>query len=143
MYLLNHLGQFSCTHPALWFTFHYVSIKSVKQWTKFSAVTNLHSTMYLLNRCQTALLRVIIHNLHSTMYLLNLWLRHTVIKSLVHLHSTMYLLNLRTDLYKTSRSLFTFHYVSIKSSKGRPLKVGNDNLHSTMYLLNQVRHYQI
>ena len=53
------------------FTFHYVSIKSVRHSKGETGCCNLHSTMYLLNPSPTFSPDGDRHNLHSTMYLLN------------------------------------------------------------------------
>ena len=61
---------------------------------------------------------------------------------MTNLHSTMYLLNRskRNRYHFTSK--FTFHYVSIKSSRFfRNLLENHKNLHSTMYLLNRCQMY--
>ena len=76
---------------------------------------HLHSTMYLLNQCD---------NIHS---------RHEPL----HLHSTMYLLNPYLKIPSETYYLFTFHYVSIKSSCGYNKENAYIDLHSTMYLLNR------
>ena len=99
------------------FTFHYVSIKSGKTETWKSYISNLHSTMYLLNRRQGSASLVIDADLHSTMYLLNLHLIYLILVKIKHLHSTMYLLNPKQRT--TARG-------------------GERDLHSTMYLLNQI-----
>ena len=53
------------------------------------------------------------------------------------LHSTMYLLNLKNrKWFYANNSVFTFHYVSIKSLSKTKAEIGNFYLHSTMYLLN-------
>ena len=116
MYLLNHEG-FTVWITPMEFTFHYVSIKSIRSlwshrtdWSRFTFhYVSIKSTNLLrLNWC--------LEDLHSTMYLLNL-----MIFSRPHVNS----------------KLFTFHYVSIKSHI-RELDVRFFlNLHSTMYLLNR------
>ena len=53
------------------FTFHYVSIKSQAQTKKYITLSNLHSTMYLLNRPLLQEYLSLHKDLHSTMYLLN------------------------------------------------------------------------
>ena len=76
--------------------------------------------------------------LHSTMYLLNHLSQNTAGDLLSDLHSTMYLLNPSAAAKITiTDSLFTFHYVSIKSSKLDVWEYTDVYLHSTMYLLNQ------
>ena len=55
-------------------------------------------------------------NLHSTMYLLNLFEEGNGRVRCMYLHSTMYLLNPKSDnKVNLFSSIFTFHYVSIKS----------------------------
>ena len=121
------------------FTFHYVSIKSLKRSRKTALIIYLHSTMFLLNLfaviasyfkfipftfhyvsikskysiCMSYSSRVY---LHSTMFLLNPSLRLYPIHSHPNLHSTMFLLNQMTQ----SASLDT-----------------QKHLHSTMFLLNR------
>ena len=143
MYLLNRCGDDWRISAVLRFTFHYVSIKSVKSAWANLLIGNLHSTMYLLNRtakflCQfwfwhlhstmyllnpiaTITSKVLNTDLHSTMYLLNQWDRKGGAGDRSHLHSTMYLLNLTTTA---------------------PITTVQKHLHSTMYLLNhnQRRH---
>ena len=53
------------------FTFHYVSIKSQLFPTLFLLSRHLHSTMYLLNLRMADMDHTQSWNLHSTMYLLN------------------------------------------------------------------------
>ena len=53
------------------FTFHYVSIKSVKEGQGIPCWVHLHSTMYLLNLYRAKNRLSVRANLHSTMYLLN------------------------------------------------------------------------
>ena len=53
------------------FTFHYVSIKSYIIRDREGGNTNLHSTMYLLNRNHVTVQPAPHGDLHSTMYLLN------------------------------------------------------------------------
>ena len=93
MYLLNP----QVTGPladAIKFTFHYVSIKSLSQNTAGDLLSDLHSTMYLLNPY--------VFNPQFMLY--------------VHLHSTMYLLNPKAvEKEDVLLDKFTFHYVSIKS----------------------------
>ena len=71
------------------------------------------------------------------MYLLNQ--KDRVIKENDHanLHSTMYLLNPMLLAIVSAESVFTFHYVSIKSLSKTKADMGNFYLHSTMYLLNR------
>ena len=76
------------------FTFHYVSIKSKSIDTNYMEWCYLHSTMYLLNPISAKFLLSPVPDLHSTMYLLNRWC---------------------VRWWTSSKSWFTFHYVSIKS----------------------------
>ena len=61
------------------FTFHYVSIKSKRPPRWESWRTNLHSTMYLLNRRSHKRRAPGYQDLHSTMYLLNPVPQHLII----------------------------------------------------------------
>ena len=49
----------------------------------------------------------------------------------------MYLLNQYYTILHINHNVFTFHYVSIKSDMGGTDKIGQADLHSTMYLLNR------
>ena len=117
MYLLNPDYDDRDSSVIKVFTFHYVSIKStLKLKTGRPILTDLHSTMYLLNPEQgdkityelkftfhyvsiKSVLRFVIarcvKDLHSTMYLLNPALILMVELGEAYLHSTMYLLNHR------------------------------------------------
>ena len=54
----------------------------------------------------------------------------------INLHSTMYLLKHNRDKEILKRdTLFTFHYVSIKTIQQREVNSVFSHLHSTMYLL--------
>ena len=94
MYLLKHATG-APTNSIIEFTFHYVSIKTMKI---------LFFTLYLLH-------------LHSTMYLLKHFVQYNRPQIYPHLHSTMYLLkhNNPTTIQCYSAK-FTFHYVSIKTN---------------------------
>ena len=81
------------------------------------ACFHLHSTMYLLNRATQSRATEWWKYLHSTMYLLNPMEQITTGITDLNLHSTMYLLNLYWDSMTCKPSVvFTFHYVSIKST---------------------------
>ena len=95
------------------YTFHYVSIKTWNNAQLGQDENNLHSTMYLLKR-NLALLA----GTH-----------------LPYLHSTMYLLKHDRGWRLLCRPLFTFHHVSIKTSKLKVQWWSDRYLHSTMYLL--------
>ena len=56
--------------------------------------------------------------------------------AITHLHSTMYLLNPEKFPMLPLVSVFTFHYVSIKSLVQLLSLAILTDLHSTMYLLN-------
>ena len=115
MYLLN-LSIFYRERSRQQFTFHYVSIKSAGTAINYNNITNLHSTMYLLNHCAKFRLHRQCRNLHSTMYLLNLSEYIRVNGKYYYLHSTMYLLNRsHSRCFCLQVPSFTFHYVSIKS----------------------------
>ena len=70
------------------------------------------------------------------MYLLNLPLLSKPTAEVRYLHSTMYLLNPDSIAPIIENIIFTFHYVSIKSSHSKAQWNHHLNLHSTMYLLN-------
>ena len=72
--------------------------------------------MYLLKRSCYEVKGELNVNLHSTMYLLKPYTLHN--KSLFYqdLHSTMYLLKLIHSVESIAKSVFTFHYVSIKTN---------------------------
>ena len=98
------------------FTFHYVSIKSATQNGEVDS-TNRFTFHYVSIKS-----KVIAHKelspfyLHSTMYLLNLFEEGNGRVRCMYLHSTMYLLNPKSDnKVNLFSSIFTFHYVSIKS----------------------------
>ena len=98
------------------FTFHNVSINSVRK--RLRKITNfyLHSIMYLLIRTRLKRQIILLTNLHSIMYLLIRRKGRNTSKSLLDLHSIMYLLILPT-VRKSALYffLFTFHNVSINS----------------------------
>ena len=98
--------------------------------------------MYLLNLLDDYKGQDCVIYLHSTMYLLNQEVWEWSIVLIINLHSTMYLLNrAQFAAFSSSASVFTFHYVSIKSvSLVRPPYMMLD-LHSTMYLLNRVPYW--
>ena len=52
------------------FTFHHVSIKTIKAGKMELEDVHLHSTMYLLKLCHNSHLSALVPHLHSTMYLL-------------------------------------------------------------------------
>ena len=115
MYLLKHATG-APTNSIIEFTFHYVSIKTMKILFFTLYLLHLHSTMYLLKlpaiskitsfysvftfhyvsiKTKTRLsVRSIQNYLHSTMYLLKQFRSVNVAIQLVYLHSTMYLLKL-------------------------------------------------
>ena len=75
----------------------------------------LHSTMYLLKRGQHRRHIQSHMYLHSTMYLLKRKGGVTDVRTDFDLHSTMYLLKLPDEPDELLSSVFTFHYVSIKT----------------------------
>ena len=118
------------------FTFHYVSIKTFSLLCRNYFQTYLHSTMYLLKRCTSVPGCVACIHLHSTMYLLKLYVLYMIKNVVLYLHSTMYLLKLSSSVSSyIKRSLFTFHYVSIKTRFFIGYLQNISYLHSTMYLL--------
>ncbi len=54
-----------------------------------------------------------------------------------NLHSTMYLFQLIPTSSIRSKTLFTFHYVSISTTVPRLTALGLADLHSTMYLFQR------
>ena len=113
MYLLKHATG-APTNSIIEFTFHYVSIKTMKILFFTLYLLHLHSTMYLLKRIPSCCIYTCICNLHSTMYLLKQEKPSLIIPDLKYLHSTMYLLKLLAYTLVLLLSRFTFHYVSIK-----------------------------
>ena len=136
MYLLKHATG-APTNSIIEFTFHYVSIKTMKILFFTLYLLHLHSTMYLLKlpaiskitsfysvftfhyvsiKTKTRLsVRSIQNYLHSTMYLLKPSLPVFLYLPQTNLHSTMYLLKQRKIVRTCHIMLFTFHYVSIKT----------------------------
>ena len=98
------------------FTFHYVSIKSAEVCPSEVYTANLHSTMFLLNP----------KKLLGVYHYANGFTFHYVsIKS-------------TTSVIMGGLTLtFTFHYVSIKSMLSGKGMSAEQNLHSTMFLLNR------
>ena len=95
--------------------------------------------MYLLNLLDDYKGQDCVIYLHSTMYLLNQEVWEWSIVLIINLHSTMYLLNrAQFAAFSSSASVFTFHYVSIKSLWITYLTESIFYLHSTMYLLNHI-----
>ena len=104
------------TYP-LRFTFHYVSIKSWKNFSGNFPGLNLHSTMFLLNpeeEVATKPVRIIFTFHYVSIKSL---LPHIRPRRQPYLHSTMFLLNLFP--------------LSLSQCRSR-------NLHSTMFLLNHL-----
>ena len=97
----------------VFFTFHYVSIKTSKDCIYIVFASALHSTMSLLK------------------LLIKIFRRGSIIT----LHSTMSLLKLETREKRWILSSFTFHYVSIKTLKNERTSAIVYTLHSTMSLL--------
>ena len=164
------------------FTFHHVSIKTGKEDAIMLGIAYLHSTMFLLKPSSRSDCLSFFIYLHSTMFLLKpkiLWrsvrscpdlhstmflLKHLPalqnVCSVVYLHSTMFLLKPKGSdscgtakaftfhhvSIKTSRPLristhitgFTFHHVSIKTIQIYPACHNKSYLHSTMFLLKPV-----
>ncbi len=98
------------------FTFHYVSIKTIAADLSKTELANLHSTMYLLKHYLSSVFLHLKHNLHSTMYLLK---------------------PNASFIFSQQKSIFTFHYVSIKTIVVIHSYSYKKNLHSTMYLLKR------
>ena len=120
------------------FTFHNVSINSLKKYPKKSTKVYLHSTMFLLIHVlilESAWKYLHLHstmfllilpfpsginpeesNLHSTMFLLIQIHCNIFMRLYCNLHSTMFLL-IQSSVQPCSlkHSLFTFHNVSINS----------------------------
>ena len=94
MYLLNQLPSAQMQRGVPWFTFHYVSIKSINPTQHLNQIYYLHSTMYLLN----------LHGL--------------VFPFLPQAQFTFHYVSIKSPLPIVDRQQivwFTFHYVSIKS----------------------------
>ena len=117
MYLLNPYLTKPSGYKANKFTFHYVSIKSRQEHHCWQAQSNLHSTMYLLNRLQDNAPTADQQDLHSTMYLLN-HVAWCVVVSL-KIAFTFHYVSIKSQAscyQKPFYQVFTFHYVSIKST---------------------------
>ena len=98
---------------------------------------HLHSTMFLLNRRWSARTTNTMLNLHSTMFLLNL---QSQTPSHYHSLFTFHYVSIKSsnnDIMYVKSTEFTFHYVSIKSTTAQTQKILDANLHSTMFLLNR------
>ena len=121
------------------FTFHYVSIKTYDRCRPAHQNSYLHSTMYLLKRGQHRRHIQSHMYLHSTMYLLKRKGGVTDVRTDFDLHSTMYLLKLPDEPDELLSSVFTFHYVSIKTKCILFFHRCFLYLHSTMYLLKHTK----
>ena len=120
----------------VWFTFHYVSIKSALGCKRYMYETEFTFHYVSIKSLNTKNITAVTFNLHSTMYLLNPSVVFTLYIKMINLHSTMYLLNRVSFIASMYYFIFTFHYVSIKSRWAWRCSLGIWYLHSTMYLLN-------
>ncbi len=78
-------------------------------------------------------------DLHSTMYLFQLLYFIILLCTSIHLHSTMYLFQPDFFTNFVFSDLFTFHYVSISTSRSERQPWDGLHLHSTMYLFQLPR----
>ena len=126
MFLLIRRRENGYKHERITFTFHNVSINSLRLRTIWSPKLYLHSTMFLLIRINSSLLLVVLLDLHSTMFLL-IPVNTALSKfKFFHLHSTMFLLIrlLPVSDFDTDYT-FTFHNVSINSTLIRCIELCN------------------
>ena len=70
MYLLNHEG-FTVWITPMEFTFHYVSIKSTAQAAEYQSGIIFTFHYVSIKSCKVVIITTSLTNLHSTMYLLN------------------------------------------------------------------------
>ena len=90
MYLLKLNANYVITDPK-GFIFHYVSIKT-------------HCAQIIYNELRKFTFHYVKTIMHSVSHVF-----------MLHLHSTMYLLKLVTSMKSSNLTLFTFHYISIKT----------------------------
>ena len=130
MYLLNRYKVNQHKIPNRNFTFHNVSIKSAVCAIVLIALVPLHSTMYLLNLFPSGRLHPPRLPLHSTMYLLN-----PIVFTVTSHHTipfTFHNVSIKSSKTATQHSwngIFTFHNVSIKSQNG-----SGDELQKQLYI---------
>ena len=121
MYLLNLNGYGVICTILKKFTFHYVSIKSIKRKLRPLHQRDLHSTMYLLNRLYIT----------DCPIPAEFTFHYVSIKSITDysnckkfLEFTFHYVSIKSDgadHYRHYRPQFTFHYVSIKSLEQQKL----------------------
>ena len=119
------------------FTFHNVSIKSIRLIAAWTFSSSLHSTMSLLNQIAKVRDKIFHLTLHSTMSLLNPMPRLPFIANSVFTFHNVSIKSRFSSLFKTNDFTFTFHDVSIKSIERYERNARRIPLHSTMFLLNQ------
>mgnify|MGYP003279654363 CR=1 FL=1 len=121
------------------FTFHYVSISTREYDNGFLDNYHLHSTMYLFQLIVSNLYLLLLPYLHSTMYLFQRM--HHAHYAMHHALFTFHYVSISTVLNAlpiSSTDKFTFHYVSISTLFFLPVYPIAHDLHSTMYLFQQL-----
>ena len=117
MFLLNRGSSVSVPIKTYTFTFHYVSIKSQDIGAKQTFYDKFTFHYVSIKSAKMLHLQKHRYDLHSTMFLLNLSSKWICAIYITYLHSTMFLLNrVRPFCITQTVRVFTFHYVSIKST---------------------------
>ena len=123
----------------LWFTFQYVSIKTLSvSNARTSFLIYLHSNMFLLRQKKIIRAYNVEKNLHSNMFLLRRW---TVLSSSRKADQfTFQYVSIKTTIILSifvNPLKFTFQYVSIKTKLYITSGVRWPYLHSNMFLLRR------
>ena len=135
MYLLKHATG-APTNSIIEFTFHYVSIKTMKILFFTLYLLHLHSTMYLLKL--PAISKITSFYSVFTFHYVSIKTKTRLsVRSIQnYLHSTMYLLkpDITDDNYLTEYDLHSTMYL-LKQFRSVNVAIQLVYLHSTMYLL--------